>query len=66
MPKEYILRWLSEYGMNWVTMEILGQNGWGHAFSWKQARQVGAIEVDRYNKKYRLTEKALQQLTKEQ
>ena len=58
--------WLAEFGMGWVDIVILSRTEWGHAFSWKQARQVGAIEVDRYNKKYRLSEKALQQLTKEQ
>jgi hypothetical protein len=66
MPKEYILRWLSEYGMNWVTTETLGQNGWGHGFRWTSARNGHMLEVDRYHRKYRLTTKAIQQLTKEQ
>lgn len=66
MPNEYILRWISDYGMNWVAISILGQNGWGHGFHWATARHEHMLEVDRYNKKYRLSEKALQQLTKEQ
>ena len=66
MPNEYILRWISDYGMDWVTMEILGQNGWGHGFHWASARETNMLEVDRYHRKYRLTEKAIQQLTKEQ
>jgi hypothetical protein len=52
--------------MDWVTMEILGQNGWGHGFHWASARETNMLEVDRYHRKYRLTEKAIQQLTKEQ
>lgn len=66
MPNEYILRWISDYGMDWVSIATLGQSEWGHGFHWISARETNMLEVNRSGNKYRLTEKALQQLTKEQ
>lgn len=66
MLNEFIMIWLTEFGMGWVDIVTLSNTEWGHAFSWAQARNEQMVEVDRSAKKYRLTEKAIQQLTKEQ
>ena len=66
MLNEFIMIWLAEYGMGWVDIVTLSRTEWGHAFSWAEARNKQVIEVDVRGGKYRLTEKAIQQLTKEQ
>ena len=66
MLNEFIMIWLAEFGMEWVAIRLLADTEWGHAFSWAEARKVKVIEVDVRGGQYRLTEKALQQLTKEQ
>jgi len=66
MLNEFIMLWLAEFGMEWVHIRILGNTEWGHAFAWRDAREVGAIERHEGSGQYRLTQKAIHQLTKEQ
>jgi hypothetical protein len=66
MDNEYILRWISEFGMGEVRPTDVGKTDWGEEFDWTKASDDGYLEREadfkRFRIRYSLTQKALDKL----
>ena len=68
MDNEYILRWISEFGMGEVRPTDIGKTDWGEEFDWTKASDDGYLvrsaETSRvsFRIRYSLTQKALDKL----
>ena len=70
MLDEHILRWLIEFGTDWVNSHTLTDSWADPAFFWHGAREEGLLEhkegvVEKkpFNYSYKLTQKALDRLS---
>jgi hypothetical protein len=66
MNDEYILRWISEFGMGEVSPSQISATEWGHNFDWVDASWHGYLKREdnmaRFHIRYSLTQKALNKL----
>jgi hypothetical protein len=66
MDDEYILRWISEFGMGEVSPSQISETHWGQDFAWLDATAEGYLERvnsgNLFRIRYLLTQKALDKL----
>ena len=66
MDNEYILRWISEFGMGEVSPSQINETHWGQDFAWLDATAEGYLKrddnVENFRIRYLLTQKALDKL----
>ncbi len=66
MDNEFILRWLTEFGFDKeVDWQLLSTKEWSHTVIWKNAVYEGYMKEDMRKGTLKLTQQAIQQLTKE-